>query len=313
MTARSLSRHMDVMGIRIDSTGDPVVLLREKESDRYLSIGVSPVEAVSLVHAQNGVLRKYALSDDLNYVLPYSLICDVLGAVNIQLLSVAIVRLRRGTFFELTLSNGHTVSASPADSISLSLLTAAPVLVTAKILDEAGVIISGEQSDAWPSNPAGSYEQSEASLPAPSQPGSPFPPLSDMRRVEVEGVRVDTQVNKPVALLMAKQGSKYLVIRISASEGAAILSLGKRSPGPPFTHDLFCDVLKAVEVELLTVRITKLRDETHLCELGLSGGIRVKARVGDSLAFALRTGAEILVTADFLDDAGTELPAAPLP
>jgi uncharacterized protein len=142
-------------------------------------------------------------------------------------------------------------------------------------------------------------------VPALGRPDLSFTPLSAMRRVEVEGVRIDTRTNKPVVLLAEKQGNRYLLIRVSASEGAAIASLADGAvPGPPFTHDLFGEVLKAVDVKLLTVRIGKSADQAHLCDLGFSDGTGVRASVGDSVAFALRTGAGVFVTAELLDDAG---------
>ena len=304
---RSQPRQVDVLGVRIEqSTSEPVLLLREKESGGFLSIMVSPVEAVSLIHARNGVVPNYALADDSNYMLPHSLVCDVLGAADIQLLSAGIVRLRHGTFLaEINLSNGRTVSASPADSISLSLLTGAPVFVAGKVFEQTGIIIPEKYSNSTPNNTAGSDEQLRAAVPTHGPSDAPFPPLSAMRQMEVEGVRVETQTNKPVILLKEKQGSRHLPIWVSASEAAAVASQGERTaPRPPFTHDLFCHVLKAVGVQLLTVNIGKAGDRSYFCDLDLSNGIRVKTRAGDSLAFALRTGARVFVTGEFLDDAG---------
>lgn len=293
------------MGIRIEH-GEPVLLLREKDNDRGLSIKVSAAEAVSLIYSQNGVAPNYEKTDDPNYMLPHSLVCDTLREVGIQLISAGITGLKNGIFLaELTLSNGQTVSASPSDSVSLSLRAGAPFLVSAKVLDRAGVHIPNEHRNAAPDNAADSHEQVKPAAPASGQLGLPPPPLSAMRQVVIEGVRVETQTNKPVALLKEKQGDRYLPIRVSASEAAAIASsMEHATPGPPFTHDLFCDVLKAVHVQLLTVSIAKSGDQAHSCHLGLSGGAWVKAKAGDSLAFAVRAGAAVLVTAEFLDEAG---------
>jgi uncharacterized protein len=286
----------EVLGIRNEGTsGAHVVLIREKDGCRCLSIDVGPVEALAVIRAQNGVRPDYSVADDRDYVLPHLLISDALTAVGVQLLGVAITGPGRGDLrAELTLSNGRVVSASPADSISLSLVTGAPVVAAETLIVRAGVTIPRGDGNDEPTDPAGPREQ----------PSAPLPPLPEMRRAEVEGVYMNTQTSKPVALLKEKQGGRQLIIGISPSEGAAILSLKEPSPGLPSTHDLFGEVLKAAGTRLLAVRVIKPGEQAHLGDLQFSEGVRIRARAGDSLAFALRAGAEIFVASQLLEDAG---------
>ena len=72
----------------------------------------------------------------------------------------------------------------------------------------------------------------------------------------------------------------------------------------PLTHDLFKDVLEVLNVELRTVNITELRDGIFYADLVFSNGAEVSARPSDSIALALRTGAQIFASEEILDEVG---------
>jgi len=91
--------------------------------------------------------------------------------------------------------------------------------------------------------------------------------------MEVVGVRVEMPTNQPIVLLKETQGDRYLPIWIGPVEATAIAFAQQGMvPARPLTHDLFRDVLEALEVQLQTVNITALRDGIFFADLIFSNG-----------------------------------------
>ena len=127
--------------------------------------------------------------------------------------------------------------------------------------------------------------------------------------MEVIGVRVEMPSNSPIVLLKEAQGDRYLPIWIGAVEATAIAFAQQGMVSlRPLTHDLFRDVLEVLNVQLRTVNITALRDGIFYADLVFSNGAEVSARPSDSIALALRTGAQIFASEEILDEAGVAIP-----
>ncbi|WP_460999657.1 bifunctional nuclease family protein [Streptomonospora sediminis] len=130
-----------------------------------------------------------------------------------------------------------------------------------------------------------------------------------MKHMEVVGVRVEMPSNQPIVLLKEADGERYLPIWIGAVEATAIaLAQQGVMPARPLTHDLFRDVLEALDADLSTVNITSLSDGIFYAELVFSNGVEVSARPSDSIALALRTGAPIYAHDDVVEEAGVPIP-----
>jgi bifunctional DNase/RNase/DNA-binding transcriptional MerR regulator len=130
-----------------------------------------------------------------------------------------------------------------------------------------------------------------------------------VRQMEVVGVRVEMPSNSPIVLLKEAQGDRYLPIWIGAVEATAIAFAQQGMVSlRPLTHDLFRDVLEVLNVQLRTVNITALRDGIFYADLVFSNGAEVSARPSDSIALALRTGAQIFASDEILDEAGVAIP-----
>jgi hypothetical protein len=127
--------------------------------------------------------------------------------------------------------------------------------------------------------------------------------------MEVVGVRVEMPTNQPIVLLKETQGERYLPIWIGPMEATAIAYAQQGLvPVRPLTHDLLRDILEALDVQLRTVNITALRDGIFYADLVFSNGAEVSARPSDSIALALRTGAQIFASEEILDEAGVAIP-----
>ncbi len=130
-----------------------------------------------------------------------------------------------------------------------------------------------------------------------------------MREVDVIGVRVEMPSNQPIVLLREVEGDRYLPIWIGAVEATAIAFAQQGVVPPrPLTHDLMKDLLGATGQQLDEVRITEMRDGVFYAVLVLSSGAEVSARPSDSIALALRTGAQIVCSEEVLDEAGLAVP-----
>jgi uncharacterized protein len=133
-----------------------------------------------------------------------------------------------------------------------------------------------------------------------------------VRELDVVGVRVEMPSNQPIVLLRESDGERYLPIWIGAVEATAIAFAQQgMTPARPMTHDLFRDVLDALDVRLEQVHITEMRESTYYAELVFSGGIKVSSRPSDSIALALRTGTPIFAAEPLLDEVGIMIADGP--
>lgn len=121
-------------------TNQPIVLLREREGDRYLPIWVGAAEAAAIAYAQQGVIPPRPLTHDL--------MVDVIKALGRSLTEVQIVELRDGVFFaSLVFDNGTEVSSRTSDGIALALRTGAPIRAGEALIEEAGIAVADDEDD----------------------------------------------------------------------------------------------------------------------------------------------------------------------
>lgn len=132
---------MDVIGVRLEMpSNQPIVLLKENGSERYLPIWIGAPEATAIAFAQQGLTPPRPLTHDL--------MKDLLDASGLTLTSVKITTLIDGVFYaDLVLSSGVEVSARPSDAIALALRTGAPIFSEESLLESAGVVIPDEAED----------------------------------------------------------------------------------------------------------------------------------------------------------------------
>ena len=121
-------------------TNQPIVLLRERDGDRYLPVWIGASEAAAIAFAQQGVVPPRPLTHDL--------MKDVLEALGRPLREVRIVELKDDVFYAvLVFDDGVEVSARTSDAIALALRTDAPIRAAEDLLDEAGVVVAEEAED----------------------------------------------------------------------------------------------------------------------------------------------------------------------
>ncbi len=136
-----------------------VVILRQKDTDRYLPIWVGPYEAESITVALQEVEVQRPLTHDL--------LKNVFSVFKGKILRVEIVALRDDIFYGniVTEMDGKTtdVDSRPSDAIALALRAHVPILVNRDVLDEAGILPEKDIQEQTPP-------------PAPSRETKPLPP-----------------------------------------------------------------------------------------------------------------------------------------
>ena len=138
---------------------------------------------------------------------------------------------------------------------------------------------------------------------------------ADLVAVEVRGLMLDPRSNVPIVILRELEGSLFLPIWIGIFEANAIaLRLEGVETPRPLTHDLLRSVLEHLDARVRRVVVSELRESTFFARIVLARGdeeSELDARPSDAIALALRTGAEIFVRREVLDQAKAVDLAAP--
>ncbi len=113
-----------------------VVILKEKDGERWLPIFIGAAEAQSISLLLQG----------LEYARPmtYDLFAAILLESGVSVVSTTICDLKDNTFYaevELRISGGETrrIDSRPSDAIALALKSKAPIQVANKVMDSAAV------------------------------------------------------------------------------------------------------------------------------------------------------------------------------
>ena len=128
--------------------------------------------------------------------------------------------------------------------------------------------------------------------------------------VKINGLAVDAQAKSHVVILKEKEGERVLPIWIGPAEAQAIARelSGQRFPRP-LTHDLLATIVEGLKAKVTRVVIADLRDNTFFAHLVIEKDgevVAIDARPSDSIAVALRTGADIFVNEKLLAEPGEQ-------
>jgi uncharacterized protein len=127
--------------------------------------------------------------------------------------------------------------------------------------------------------------------------------------MKVSGLTIDPVTNTPIVILKDLEEKKAIPIWIGLFEASAIATeMEKISFSRPMTHDLMNDILKTLDVQITSVEIGDLRNNTFFASIHLiRNGQRyvVDARPSDAIALALRAHAQIFVDDKVLEKSRT--------
>ena len=166
---------MTVDSIRVSPMNyQRVVILKEKESDRYLPIWIGPAEADAIAVKLQDLSVPRPLTHDL-----LGTIIDSLGGTIDHIL---VSDLHNDTFFaKITIqSNGESkeIDCRPSDAVALAVRAKVPIYATEEVLDKAGIHLDKETG-----KPLG---QETASA------GSPLEPQAEVKPEELKSMSAFT-------------------------------------------------------------------------------------------------------------------------
>jgi bifunctional DNase/RNase len=131
-----------------------------------------------------------------------------------------------------------------------------------------------------------------------------------MQEMNIYGVSFDLVGKTPIVLLKTVDGNRFLPIWIGHSEAAAILMKLQGASAPrPMTHDLFSDVLGQLQVQVVRIAVTELRENTFYAQITVQqdgSEIDIDSRPSDAIALAIRSDAPIFVADDVIEESAIE-------
>jgi bifunctional DNase/RNase len=134
-----------------------------------------------------------------------------------------------------------------------------------------------------------------------------------MVEMSIYGLSFDLVGKQPIVLLKTAEGNRYLPIWIGHPEAAAILMKLQGASAPrPLTHDLLVDILGELNVEIVRVTVTELRESTFHASITVAqhgSEVEIDARSSDAIAVAVRAQAPIFAAADLIEESAIEMGA----
>jgi bifunctional DNase/RNase len=128
--------------------------------------------------------------------------------------------------------------------------------------------------------------------------------------VKINGLAVDANAKSHVVILKEKDGERVLPIWIGPAEAQAIArELAGQRFQRPLTHDLLANIVEGLKAKVTRVVISELKENTFFAQLLIDRGgeaVVIDARPSDSIAVALRCGADIFVNEKLLNEPGEQ-------
>ena len=113
-----------------------IVILREKDAERYLPIWIGIYEAESITIALQEVEVARPLTHDL--------LRNIFRDLEARIIQVEVTALRDDTFFGniVVEQNGRTlnIDSRPSDALAVAVRAHVPILVSTQVMDVAGII-----------------------------------------------------------------------------------------------------------------------------------------------------------------------------
>jgi hypothetical protein len=153
--------------VRVSLTNQQrIVVLREKDAERYLPIWIGPFEAEAITVALQEIEVARPQTHDL--------LKNILNTMNGRLLRIEVISLREDVFYgNLVVETGGrmlNIDCRPSDALALAVRAHVPIMVANEVMDSAGVIPEKDIAEkpappaSLPPSPAPAEEDSEERL-----------------------------------------------------------------------------------------------------------------------------------------------------
>jgi len=131
-----------------------------------------------------------------------------------------------------------------------------------------------------------------------------------MQEMVIYGVSFDLVGKQPIVLLKTAEGNRFLPIWIGHPEAAAILMKLQGAATPrPLTHDLMTEVLNQLDVQIVRIAVTELKENTFHATITIQQNgdeLEIDSRPSDAIALAVRAEAPIFAADDVIDESAIE-------
>ena len=134
---------VSVDSIRIHMpTAQHLVILKEKEADRYLPIWIGSFEAQAIATKISG--------NSLGRPLTHDLMAAAFGDLGVSIKRIVVTRLADQVFYArlYVKQNGRDLDfdARPSDAIALAVRVECPIFVAADVMENAGIIPEADEA-----------------------------------------------------------------------------------------------------------------------------------------------------------------------
>ena len=123
-----------------------VVILKEKEAERYLPIWIGPAEADAIAVKLQGVAVPRPLTHDLLY--------SMIATLGATIHSIIVSDLKSDTFYAkiiLSVDGGQTeIDSRPSDALALAVRAEVPIYAEESVLDKASILLDKETGKPIP-------------------------------------------------------------------------------------------------------------------------------------------------------------------
>ena len=135
---------MELTGVRVElPTNQPIVLLRERDGERYLPIWIGAAEAAAIALSLQGVVTPRPMTHDL--------MKNMLEDLAVGVRRILVTELRESTFYAtielLRGEDAYEVSSRPSDAIALAVRMSVPIFASEEVLEEASILLPGDEDE----------------------------------------------------------------------------------------------------------------------------------------------------------------------
>src|SRR4051794_14506159 len=142
----------------------PLLLLKEREGERVLPVGIGPLEAQAIVMPLQGVRPPRPMTHDI--------FVEIVASLGAHLRRVEIVDLIESTFHARLMletdGNERTYDIRPSDAVALAVRTETPIFVAEAVFDQAGIlspqVTEVQEASGATASPEASVEVDESKL-----------------------------------------------------------------------------------------------------------------------------------------------------
>lgn len=132
--------------------------------------------------------------------------------------------------------------------------------------------------------------------------------MPEMVEVTIDSIRVSLMNQQRIVILREFDKERYLAIWVGVYEAEHLtISLQDVEMSRPLTYDLFNNVIKSLDAQVLRVEVVALREETFYGNVVLDVNgqeINIDSRPSDALNLAVRADVPIFVAKEVMDAAG---------